>query len=140
MIGSFPKLIDFSWGGHPDKASFVDRDGCFYCKLKCRLNVNESVEKKSALKKERFVSKVTSLLRQHTFLLVHFFDVIACKQSLFYFSFRSFQKQRRARERSERTRTSAELEKELRWRSINLPRFIFHHARSTDFEEKIEGL
>ena len=28
----------------------------------------------------------------------------------------------------------------LRWRSINPPRFIFYHARSTDFEEKIEGL
>ena len=28
----------------------------------------------------------------------------------------------------------------LRWRSINPPRFIFNHARSTDFEEKIEGL
>ena len=28
----------------------------------------------------------------------------------------------------------------LRWRSINSPWFIFYHARSTDFEEKIEGL
>ena len=28
----------------------------------------------------------------------------------------------------------------LRWRSINPPRFIFYHARSTDFEGKIEGL
>ena len=28
----------------------------------------------------------------------------------------------------------------LRWRSINPPRFFFYHPRSTDFEEKIEGL
>ena len=28
----------------------------------------------------------------------------------------------------------------LRWRSINSPRFIFYHARSKDFEEKIEDL
>ena len=28
----------------------------------------------------------------------------------------------------------------LRWRSINPTWFIFYHARSTDFEEKIEGL
>ena len=28
----------------------------------------------------------------------------------------------------------------LRWWSINPPRIIFYHARSTDFEEKIEGL
>ena len=28
----------------------------------------------------------------------------------------------------------------LRWRSINPLRFIFYHPRSTDFEEKIEGL
>ena len=27
----------------------------------------------------------------------------------------------------------------LRWRSINPLRFIFHHARSTDVEEKIGG-
>ena len=27
----------------------------------------------------------------------------------------------------------------LRWRSINLPRFIFYHVCSTDFEEKIGG-
>ena len=45
---------------------------------------------------------------------------IACTQTLFYFSFR-------ARE------TSAEREKE----KFSFPH---HHARSTDFEEKIEGL
>ena len=28
----------------------------------------------------------------------------------------------------------------LHWRSINPLRFIFYHTRSTDFEEKIEGL
>ena len=28
----------------------------------------------------------------------------------------------------------------LRWRSINPSRFTFYHPRSTDFEEKIEGL
>ena len=28
----------------------------------------------------------------------------------------------------------------LRWRSINPLRFIFYHARSTVFEEKIDGL
>ena len=28
----------------------------------------------------------------------------------------------------------------LCWRSINPPRFIFYHALSTDFEDKIEGL
>ena len=67
----------------------------------------------------------------HTFDQTH----VACKQTLFYFSFRSVQKHRRARERSERAR-----KKTLRLRSINLPRFIFYHARSTDFEEKIDGL
>ena len=35
------------------------------------------------------------------------FPLLACKQTLFYFSFRSFQKHRRAR-----TRTTAEREKE----------------------------
>ena len=44
----------------------------------------------------------------HTFDQTH----VACKQTLFYFSFRSVQKHRRACERSERARTSAEREKE----------------------------
>ena len=48
----------------------------FYYKLNCRLNGNENIERKIAIKKERFVSKVISLLIQHTFFLVHFFDVI----------------------------------------------------------------
>ena len=42
--------------------------------------------------------------------------LIACTQTLFYLSF------------------------PLRRRSINPPRFFFYHARSTDFEDKIEGL
>ena len=67
--------------------------------------------------------------------------LIACTQTLLYFS---FQKHRRAHERRRRARTSVEREKEkytpLRWRSINLLRFIFYHPRSTYFEEKIEGL
>ena len=42
---------------------------------------------------------------------------LACTETLLYFSLRSFQKHRRARSR-----------------------FIFFHPRSTDFEEKIEGL
>ena len=37
---------------------------------------------------------------------------LACKQKLFYFSFRSFQKHRRARERIERARTNAQRAKE----------------------------
>ena len=37
---------------------------------------------------------------------------LACKQTLFYFSFRSFQKHWGARERRERARSSAEREKE----------------------------
>ena len=46
------------------------------CKVNCTLNGNENIERKIAIKKERFVSKVISLLIQHTFFLVHFFDVI----------------------------------------------------------------
>ena len=83
-------------------------------------------------------------------------SVLACTQTLSYFSFRSFRKHRRARERSERARTSEEREKEsknkeslfsssptptpLRWRSINPLRLVVYHARLTDFEEKLEGL
>ena len=43
-------------------------------------------------------------------LLVFFYSGIACTQTLFYFSFRSFRKHRQEREN---------------WQSINLPRFIF---------------
>ena len=60
---------------------------------------------------------------------------LACIQTLYMFYFRSFGKHRRARERGEHAR-----KKNLRLRSVNPPRFIFYHARSTDFEEKIEGL
>ena len=79
---------------------------------------------------------------------------LACTQysTVQYSTFRSFGKHRRARERgehaSERERkinndrlfSSSPTTTLLRWRSINPPRFIFIHARSTDFEEKIEGL
>ena len=49
------------------------------------------------------------------------FIAVACTQTLFYFSFRSFGKHRRVRERGEHAS------------EVN-------HARSTDFAEKIEGL
>ena len=66
---------------------------------------------------------------------------VACKQRMFYFSFRPFQKHRRARENErgarERKIPTTTL---LRWRSINPLRFIFYHQGSTDFQEKIEGL
>ena len=74
----------------------------------------------------------------------------ACTQTLFYFSFRSFRKHRHARERGEHA--SAEREEEKYIFSFPHPYpfalavnkapavFIFYHARSTDFEEKIEGL
>ena len=109
--------------------------------------------------------------------------IVACTQTLFYFSFRSFQnigelartsalhwrainplrfifyhpgstslytdvvlflfsffsKHRRARQQSKRARTFPTTTP-LRWRSINPLRFIFYHPRSTDFEEKIDGL
>ena len=64
---------------------------------------------------------------------------LACTQTLFYFSFRSFRKHRWAHELSKRARTSVEREKDSSsstptpscWRSINPLRFIFYHARST---------
>ena len=64
---------------------------------------------------------------------------VACTKTLFYFSFRSFGKHRRARKRGEHASEASEREKEfffptptpLRWLSINPP---------TDFEVKIEGL
>ena len=65
--------------------------------------------------------------------------IVACTQTLFHFSFRSFQKHRRAPQQSKRARTSPTTTP-LRWRSINPLRFKFYHPRSTDFEENIEGL
>ena len=62
----------------------------------------------------------------------------ACTQTLLHFSFRSFGKHGRSRERGEHASEASE--HLLRWRSINSPRFIFYHARSKDFEEKIEDL
>ena len=90
----------------------------------------------------------------HWFCIVCVISIVACTQTLFYFSSRSFRKHWRARARSERARTSVDREKgeinflfsssptptPLRWRSINPLRFIFYNARSTDFEEKIECL
>ena len=49
------------------------------------------------------------------------FIAVACTQTLFYFSFRSFGKHRRVRERGEHASEA-------------------NHTRSTDFEEKIDGL
>ena len=76
--------------------------------------------------------------------------MLACTPTLFHFSFRSFRKHRRARERSDCARTSAKREIEkfsfsptptlLHWRSINLLWFTSYHPRSTDFKDKIEGL
>ena len=65
----------------------------------------------------------------------------ACTQTLFYFSFRSFRKHRRACERSERARTSAEREKHyfLVLVVYKSPFFIFYHLRSTDFKEINRG-
>ena len=75
---------------------------------------------------------------------------LACKQTLFYFSFRSFQKHRQAREQIERARkknkvrlflfSSSPTTTPLCWRSIKPLQVTFYHVRSTDFEEKIEGL
>ena len=80
--------------------------------------------------------------------MIYTIPKLACTQTLFYFSFRSFGKHRRARKRGEHASEASEREKEfffptptpLRCRSITPPRFIFYHACSTDFEEKIEGL
>ena len=68
-----------------------------------------------------------------------------CGVTLFYFSFRSFRKHLRAKRVCETRAWSARKKifsssptpTPLRWRSINPLRFIFHHPRSTDFEEKI---
>ena len=73
-------------------------------------------------------------------------DVLACKQT-FYFSFHSFQKRwqakraRRARKKNkEYVYLSSPTTTPLRWQPINPLRFIFYHPRSTDFQEKKEGL
>ena len=58
--------------------------------------------------------------------------IIACTQTLFYFSFRYFGKHRSAKERDEHM---SESEHGARERKI-----IVYHARSTDFEDKVEGL
>ena len=71
-------------------------------------------------------------------------ESIACTETMFYFSFRSFRKHRRARENERRGRernlsSSSPTTTPLRWRSINPLRFIFYHPGSTDFEEKIKA-
>ena len=60
---------------------------------------------------------------------------LACTQTLLHFSFRSFRKHGRSGERGEHAS-----EHPFALAVNKFPRFIFHHARSTDFEEKIEGL
>ena len=64
----------------------------------------------------------------HTFDQTH----VACKQTLFYFSFRSVQKHRRARERSERARTSAEREKENLALAVNKSLAVYILSRALD--------
>ena len=60
---------------------------------------------------------------------------------LFFFSFfskTSASEARSARRKNkERLFSSSPTPTPLRWRSINPLRFIFHHPRSTDFEQKI---
>ena len=76
---------------------------------------------------------------------------LACTQTLPYFPFRSFQKHRRARKAKKKNKHDSDrsifflphyypLGTPLRWQSINPPRLLFFITRSTDFEEKIEGL
>ena len=53
---------------------------------------------------------------------------LACTQTLFYFSFRSFRKHRRARKgerESERLFSTSSIPTPLHWRSVNPPRFLF---------------
>ena len=61
----------------------------------------------------------------HTFDQTH----IACKQTLFYFSFRSVQKHRRARERA---RTTAEREKENLALAVNKSPAVYILPRALD--------
>ena len=68
---------------------------------------------------------------------------LACTQT-FYFSFvhherRAWENERRARERKNLF-CSSSTTTPLYWRSIHPPRFTFYHTRSTDFEEKKDGL
>ena len=58
--------------------------------------------------------------------------IIACTQTSFYFSFRSFRIHQREQERGEHV---SESERGARERKI-----IVYHARSKDFEDKVEGL
>ena len=100
----------------------------------CRTTKNNSwkqfiVGKTHPEKIPRGGSKLFSL---YTDVVLFFFSVFwktsACSRA------------RREREQSERARCARKKNTPLRWRSINPPRFIFYHARSTNLEEKIEGL
>ena len=81
-------------------------------------------------------------------VVIYTIPKLACTQTLFYFSFCSFGKHRRAHKRGEHASEASERKKEfffptptsLRWRSINPSRFFFSLACSTDFQEKIESL
>ena len=59
---------------------------------------------------------------------------------VFFFFFRSFRKHRWAGKHVGRKNSSSPTTTPLCWRSINPLQFIFYHPRSTNFEEKIEGL
>ena len=74
---------------------------------------------------------------------------LACTKTLFCFSIVLFENIGELASARERVRSARKENKELsssptttrlRWRSINPLRFMFYHPRSTDFEEKIEGL
>ena len=60
----------------------------------------------------------------------------------FFFSFRAVERAKtsseREKEKTKRLFSSSPTTTPLRRRSINPPRFIFHHVRSTDFEEKMD--
>ena len=59
---------------------------------------------------------------------------------LFFFSASALGRARRARKKNKELFSSSPTPTALRWRSINLPRVLFFITRSTDLEEKMEGL
>ena len=66
---------------------------------------------------------------------------LACTQMFFYFSFRSFHKHQRGRRSRKKTIFFFLHPYPLVLAVNNSPAvFVFYHAGSTDFEEKIEGL
>ena len=64
------------------------------------------------------------------------------RRFFFFFSFTAVEgaktRSEREKEKIKRLFSSSPTTIPLRRRSINAPRFIFHHARSTDFEEKMD--